>query len=241
MAAERAPWTLNDLGFTITFTRGISPASVLAGYGADPAQATLRSRAQALDLRADGGHDVLQAGVCNHWAFGYEEVGWDGTRDVVLQALSDGTDTLSLYTFGGKVFFSHWRDGERLERFEPGALYTRPKWEPRPFWNQMQARLAPGTRRDHTALALIEQHIRADLTETLLTGPLLTLLLTTPAPDHLAPPPRQPKHRKPLRLVQPPTSATPSSATLTVTRPPAISNPTHLPDAPDTLGQLSSS
>ena len=146
MAAERAPWTLPQAGFTITFTRGISPEQARAHYGAV----------------------VARAGTLNRWAFCYEEAGTEGLRTPVLKALSEGTDTLVLHDSGSTVRFEHWRDGERLEGFEPGRPYSRPKWEPRPYWDRLQEMLTPGVRRAHAARALIEEKIQAELTEEVL-------------------------------------------------------------------------
>ncbi len=177
MAAERAPWTLTaptGAGFTITFTRGISAEQVLAGYGA-PA-----SEAHTVPWSADS--RMLRVGLLNRWAFGYEEQGTEGLRTIVLKALSEGTDTLVLHDSGSSVRFEHWRDSERLEGFEPGRPYSRPRWEPRPYWDRLQEKLVPGVRRAPAALALIEQQIRAVLTEEVLTGPLLSVRLDTSAP-----------------------------------------------------------
>lgn len=183
MPVDRAPWSLNDLGFTITFTRGLTPAQVLTRYGFAAQQAQLITRAQflAVPLPARTPPPTLvAAGMLRRWAFCYEEIGCLGTDRRVLGDLSEGTDTLSLYDIGGMTVFSHWRDGFRHEGFEPGFPGSRRDLGHRPFWDRMQARRTPGVLRSRTALAVIEEHIGGELTADLLTGRLLRLAIPGP-------------------------------------------------------------
>ncbi|GAB6898302.1 DUF6461 domain-containing protein [Kineosporia succinea] len=215
-AARRAPWSLNELCFTITFSRGRSPGEVLGLYGADPAQARTLTWQEACDEQMFVADErlFLRSGKLGHWAFGYEALSLEGLRPPVLQALSEGTDTLVLFWAEGKMRFGHWRDGVEHESFEPGLSYSRPRSQPRPFWDRIHHRYQNGSSGYLAAIEVIDEHIRTSVTHEALSAPALTLELTTPAPDHLTRP-RPPASRKglgkslgALRLDPPPPSHT---------------------------------
>lgn len=183
MPVDRAPWSLNDLGFTITFTRGITPTEALTRYGFAVEQAHPHTRTEFLALERPARTPpptLVAAGTMNRWAFCYEEGGCLGSDPRVLSDLSDGTDALSLHDIGGRTVFSHWRDRFRHEGFEPGFPGSRHHVGQHPFWDRMQARRTPGVLRSRTALAVIEEHIGSELTADLLTGRLLTLAVAAP-------------------------------------------------------------
>ncbi|MBQ0825277.1 DUF6461 domain-containing protein [Streptomyces tagetis] len=183
-----------------SLTRGITPHDVLARYGADSRTARLLTRQQAAQLSGTEG-SVLRAGTLDAWAFCFEEYGLMGAMPGPLSALSQGTETFSVLRGGdGMNSFAYWRDGQCIERFEPGFAGTRPP-APHPWWDMVQQQLdAAGTEYPGLVpvLKAVALHTDAVLDTDTLNGPLLTLLLddNSRTPD----PPPQP-HPTP---VQPP-------------------------------------
>ncbi|GLY29948.1 hypothetical protein [Kineosporia sp. NBRC 101731] len=182
-AARRAPWSLSEVGFVITFTRGLSPTDILTRYGVDPGTARPVTWQQAVDEQMFGAEaTVLRVGMLGQWAFCHQDRPLEKPS---LDILSEGTDSLSLLDLGGgETTFQHWRDGLRYELFRPGFSYSRPRSEPHPFWDRISARHAAGLSGAKAALAVIEEHVRGEVTHDLLAGPLLTTAVTTGASVH---------------------------------------------------------
>ncbi|WP_432941573.1 DUF6461 domain-containing protein [Marinactinospora thermotolerans] len=164
----------------VTFTRGVTPAEVLRGYGADPGTAQMLSFEEAQGLYPPGDGSVLRAGALDGWAFCYEDIGVMGAMPGPLSVLSWGTETLSVLRGGdGMNGFSWWYDGQQVESFEPGFVHTRPR-SPSTFWDAVQARIdAAG---DHhvglrPTLEVVAGYIGAVLDTATLRGRLLTVRL----------------------------------------------------------------
>jgi hypothetical protein len=62
---DPGPWQLaGEVGFTVTFGRGLDPGATLAAYGADPASARALTHTQARDALPTGwGRPLLRAGM----------------------------------------------------------------------------------------------------------------------------------------------------------------------------------
>ncbi|RKR87532.1 hypothetical protein BDK92_1811 [Micromonospora pisi] len=197
MDAATGPWALTDLGFTVTFTLGLTAEEILACYGADPAEAELLTRQEAATTWPGG--DLLRVGPLGDWGFCFEEVGYQGSRPEVRTRLSAHTEVFSLYDMSGMCTFKHVRDGQTVESFEPGFSYSVRVDQPHTYWTRTeQIANERGLRHSRAALEAIEEHIGARLHKGLLEGPLLTAYLTTPLP---AVPPRPAQRKPPGRLL----------------------------------------
>lgn len=215
---DPGPWQLaGEVGFTVTLGRGLDPGAMLAAYGADPASARALTHAQARDaLPADWGRPLLRAGMLDGagplrgagaapapvppWAFCLEEWGTEGGRAEVLAALSAGGGAaLALVVGPGMGSFHDYRDGARVEMFEPGMSYSPRGERPHRFYERTEGiARREGLPADRACLLAIEEHVGVVLRAGLLAGPLATLVLSTPLPP--APPPARPGH-PPGRLI----------------------------------------
>ncbi|MBQ0971007.1 hypothetical protein KBZ00_07445 [Streptomyces sp. RK31] len=120
--------------------------------------------------------------------------------------------------------FAYWRDGQCIERFEPGFAGTRPP-APHRWWDVVQQQLdAAGTEYPGLVpvLKAVALHTDAVLDTDTLNGPLLTLLLDdnsrTPDPP---PQPRPAPHQPPGRFLGTavPDPPSPPSVTYALIRP----------------------
>ncbi|MEU4163411.1 DUF6461 domain-containing protein [Actinoplanes sp. NPDC026670] len=209
---DPGPWQLaGEVGFTVTFGRGLDPGAMLAAYGADPANARVLTQAQARDaLPTEWGRPLLRAGALSGsgcapgpvlpWAFCLEQGGAEGGRAEVLAALSAGGGAaLALVAGPGMGSFHDYRDGIRAEMFEPGMSYSPRGERPHRFYERAEAiARSEGLPVDRACLRAIEEHIGAVLRADLLSGPLATLVLDSPLPP--APPPAR-TGRPPGRLI----------------------------------------
>src|SRR5687768_635188 len=88
-------WTsdIGQLGFTVTFSLGLSPEEVLSQYGADPGQAEYLSRNDAWNrFGPNRGGSQLRAGTIGRWGFCFEEAGVEGIKARTLSGLSADTE-----------------------------------------------------------------------------------------------------------------------------------------------------
>ncbi|MGC4744306.1 DUF6461 domain-containing protein [Micromonospora sp. DT201] len=185
MDTDHGPWKWVDLGFTVTFSCDLTPEDLLNRYGADSTQAEVLTRQAALDKYPPNHAGAqLRAGVLNNWGFCFEEVGYEGSRPEVLAGLSADTEVFSFYNMSGKSSLQHFRNGLRVESFEPGFTYSVRGQRPHTFWTRTE-RLARMNSMppDRAALEAVEEHIGAPLRQDLLEGPLLTAYLTNPLPS----------------------------------------------------------
>jgi hypothetical protein len=110
-----------DLGFCLTFARGVSPDELLVRMGTDPDTLLARTRTEAEYLQIDPHAPglVVRVGRAGEWAFGLESCGNHGSRDEVLSEVSRGTQALStVYTGDGTRFFSYAEDGVEVCWFD---------------------------------------------------------------------------------------------------------------------------
>lgn len=193
MDSDHGPWKWADLGFTVTFCLDLLPEDILAHYGADPAHSELLALQDALDrcLPTLGG-TCLRAGTLNGWGFCFEDVGHQGSRPEVLTALSAPTEVLSFYHMSGTTTVKYFRNGLRVESFEPGLRYSLRGRPPHRHWDRTEdltrQRSQPASR---AAFEAIEERVGAPLSRDLLEGPLLTAHLTNPIPSAPRPTPQR--------------------------------------------------
>ncbi|MFJ7417220.1 DUF6461 domain-containing protein [Streptomyces uncialis] len=118
-----------EVMWCVTFTRGVRAGEVLARYGASPEAALPMSRKGAWRLAGDAAADsVLRAGTLADWTFCFEESGILGADPAVLRRLSQDSETCGvLLGADGMNGFAYWKDGKRIEAFEPGFPSTRPR------------------------------------------------------------------------------------------------------------------
>ncbi len=105
--------------FSLTFTHGISVADLLARYSIDPesVQELDFSRAQTL-LHPGPEEAILRVGELQGWAFGFENLGFEGSAPSRLHALSRDTETLLLVKgHSAPDKFAHWVNSEPREIF----------------------------------------------------------------------------------------------------------------------------
>jgi len=209
-------WTsdIGQLGFTVTFSLGLSPEEVLQHYGADATQARQLSRLDAWNAYPPSvGRSQLRAGTIGRWGFCFEEAGTEGIKPATLSRLSADTETLSFFTAAGTSRFIYLKDGQGVEAFEPGRPETLHGNLPRRFWDSTtkileRAGHTSSMPPQHAVLQAIAKHVRGLLDRTVLDGPLLTGILTAPsagtanphfddraAPPAAAPVPQPSPHR----------------------------------------------
>lgn len=185
MSSESFEWIDQefDLGFCLTFARGITPGELLVRMGTDPdtVKTRTRSEAEALELDPDGRRHVVRVGRSGEWAFGLESWGNHGSRGEVLTEVSRGTQALStVYTGDGTRFFSYAEDGEQLCWFDVDSPSRRTGSDPDFLLPEMTAEGLMDTADDNLdAGAAMLRVIRArfDVTvprEAVLTGGLLS-------------------------------------------------------------------
>jgi hypothetical protein len=175
-------WTsdIGRLGFTVTFSLGLSPEDVLAHYGVSASGAEHFTREEAWTrYPASYGGTRLRAGTLGRWGFCFEEAGVEGIKARTLSALSADTETISFFSAPTTHSFLYLKDGQGIEAFEPGLPSTLRGDEPYRFWSNTQRileRANPGSPVDpaHAVLQTIAKHIRGLLDRSVLEGPLLT-------------------------------------------------------------------
>jgi hypothetical protein len=184
-ASPSTTWADHEIMWCLTLTRGLTPTELLSRYGADPDKARLvdRQHADALGRRiGDEGLSatVLRVGALDDWSFCLEHWGWLGTTEGLLTGLSRATETFSLQQDArGRQSFQFWRDGHRMEPFEPGMPSTRPQ-PPHPWWEAVELRSnesgeeLPGWQ---PVLRAVSDHTGVALDDVTVNSPLLTLLL----------------------------------------------------------------
>jgi len=180
-------WTsdIGQLGFTVTFSLGLSPEEVLQAYGADATQARSLSRLDAWNAYPPSvGRSQLRAGTIGRWGFCFEEAGTEGIKPATLTRLSADTETISFYTAAGTSRFIYLKDGQGVEAFEPGRPETLHGNLPRRFWDNTikileRAGHPSSMPPQHAVLQAIVKHVRGLLDRSVLEGPLLTGILTT--------------------------------------------------------------
>jgi Family of unknown function (DUF6461) len=179
-------WTsdIGHLGFTVTFSLGLTPEDVLTRYGADKGWAQQLSRDEAwARYRKEFSSAHLRVGTLGRWGFCFEEAGVEGIHPRTLSRLSAETETLAFFTSTGTSSFIYLKDGEGVEAFEPGLPDTVLGNEPRKFWNETQKILERASQTapmspTHAVLQAITKHVRGPLDRATLEGPLLTVFLS---------------------------------------------------------------
>lgn len=222
--ADPAPWEWlfsgRYIGFTLTFTRGLTADGLLERYGADP------SAARPLpftDIHAllQPDHAILRVGLLGEWAFGIEDLGGQGAAEATLAQLSIATETISVYSGGNALqVLEYWVNGQPREQFEPGMASTLRAAGPHPVWDAAERHRAtrPGARDILAVMRAVEDHIGARLAEETDNGPLLSVLLPQILPPLPSPAP-------PLPLVHPPTGRGGRGRHLGTLRPPGDAPP----------------
>ncbi|MGW6981911.1 DUF6461 domain-containing protein [Streptomyces sp. NPDC054932] len=122
---------LEEIGYTLTLVRGLSPAELLEVAGAEPRE-TCEGMGELLEEQTElwfgdgGSSESFLAGAFTvpgeggDWALALEFGGDLGTRPAIMGALSTGTRAVSHSSNGGKPMdFFHWyEDGELRTTFE---------------------------------------------------------------------------------------------------------------------------
>ncbi|MEO3742597.1 DUF6461 domain-containing protein [Plantactinospora sp. B5E13] len=108
--------------FGLAFVADVDEAELLRRFGADPAQATPRTREQARELRdswTEGFLPVLRVGRVDGWAFAVEEQrSPEGVRPEVLRRLSVGTRAVALRHTGHSTRFTLVVDGTVITGYD---------------------------------------------------------------------------------------------------------------------------
>jgi Family of unknown function (DUF6461) len=125
--------------FCVTFVRGASQDEVLAGFGADPGEAEVRTLAEVITAESSWQVEYgpfVRVGRSGEWLFAWEEASHEGTRPEVLRRVSHGGEAVVVrhaldafaefgYAAGG-VVVSHLvtivpyrRSGSDPDRFLP--------------------------------------------------------------------------------------------------------------------------
>lgn len=188
-------------GFTVTFTRGLTPGGLLERYGADPSAARPLSFTDFYESLPTGpDHGRLRVGLAGEWAFGIEDAGAQGAAPATLAQLSRGTETISVHR-GANAYelFQHWADGQPREQFEPGVASTLRAAGPHPFWDAAERYRAAraGCWAILAVMRAVEDHIGARLAQETDDGLLPSVSLPSILPLPPSPVP-------PLPLVNPP-------------------------------------
>jgi hypothetical protein len=83
--------------FCATFVRGMSQGEVLAGFGADPGEAEIRTFEEVLTAESswqEGYGPFVRVGRSGDWLFAWEEASHEGTRPEVLRRVSRGGEAV---------------------------------------------------------------------------------------------------------------------------------------------------
>lgn len=153
-----------DLGFCVTFARGVGPREMLARMGGVPARAVPMTRAEAeteMFTGQDGG-PVVRVGWHEGWGYAVESLGVHGSRPEVLRAVSAGTAAVSLLrTAESLLMFKFAENGSMVCSFDVDLPHLRSGKDPDRLLPQMeQLGLAPevdrGVDTDQAMLALAE-------------------------------------------------------------------------------------
>ena len=197
-------------GFTLTFTRGLTPAALLERYGADPSAARpLPFIGIDAAMQPPPECSILRTGMLGEWAFGIEYRGVQSTAPATLAQLSSGTETISVHSGANALqILQYWVNAQPREQFEPGMASTlratgpHPFWDatgPHPFWDAAERYHAarPGIRPILAVMRAVEDHIGARLAQETDDGPLPSVLLPWILPPLPSPVP-------PLPSVSPP-------------------------------------
>jgi hypothetical protein len=179
-------WTsdIGQLGFTVTFSLGLTPEEVLRHYGADTTGAEHLSRHDAWSKYPPAvGRSQLRAGTIGRWGFCFEEAGVEGIKPTTLSRLSAETETISFFAGPGASRFILLKDGQGVEAFEPGLPESVHGNVPRRFWDNTtkileRAGQTGPTPPVHAVLQVIAKHVRGLLDRSILEGPLLTGFVT---------------------------------------------------------------
>jgi hypothetical protein len=122
-----------DVGYCVTFARGLSAVEILRRLGCDVSTAEMKNRVDAnhwIDDLADelgeqtvaGKEQVIRAGESEGWAFAVEDGGVRGMDDEVLASVSAGTVAMStMVSVNAVTVFSYAEAGLLVCRYEaPG-------------------------------------------------------------------------------------------------------------------------
>ncbi|MFJ5221052.1 DUF6461 domain-containing protein [Streptomyces sp. NPDC088354] len=196
-------WLFNGryLGFTVTFTRDISPEGLLSKYGADLAAAHMLSFSDMHSVLQPGlSGAVLRVGDFKDWSFAIEAFGIKGMDATLLEDLSRDSETFAVHSGANALdLMEHWRAGRPLEKFEPGNPMTLRASGSHPFWDATERlrKAYPGVMYVVAAMGSIGEHIGGSLSRAVDDGELLSVAL----PQFSLPPG---SFGTPLPLVHPP-------------------------------------
>lgn len=189
--------------YCLTFTKGITARAVHERYGAD--YQNTRSLSQR-DAQAVPGNDkdnsMLRVGKMGEWAFCFETGGVQGITPHVLSSLSQGTEALCLaYGADGTLFFRHWRNGHRVESFEPGIPYSVRSSDSHTLWGLVQHHIDAHPERvpGQAALSAVSDYIGGHvISSAMVEGPLLTSFIPPRPPERHPPGSLAPESRAQL-------------------------------------------
>jgi Family of unknown function (DUF6461) len=108
----------------ITFVRGNNEDEVLRGFGGDPATERLMTLTEVAEESINSGYPygyapLLMVDTINDWVVILEDNGFQGTRHEVLQAVSQGTEMVSVYwNVNAHQRFIYAVDGKTVTEFE---------------------------------------------------------------------------------------------------------------------------
>jgi hypothetical protein len=141
-----------DVGFCVTFARGLDEQEMLRRFGGDPSHAwPIRCRDIFALQEIEGFEDlqgyeglehlgpIIQIGSCKNWAFALEDPGYfgaeaqQGTRPEVLCAVSANSIAVSMYKDAkANYIFSYAENGEFVAWFDALCQYGSDNWDKTP-------------------------------------------------------------------------------------------------------------
>jgi hypothetical protein len=169
--------------FCITLVGGLDEPEVLRRFGGERSQPRTLTVTEAGELSGSfhaGYPQLVLVATADGWSVAVEDNGFEGWRPEVLQALSRGTQAVSVFDNGSEGYFSYAVNGALLVQFE--LLFPQRRWGSQadlllpqmravgldPDWQE-----PPPGELDTAALALAERVTGVHLDPRMLEGPLL--------------------------------------------------------------------
>ena len=117
-----------DLGFGVTFARGLSQDELMTRMGGDPSSVSplTRPEAERLELEDRDAGPVVRFGETKDWAFAVESWGTHGGSSAVVRAVSVGTEAVVVaITAKATKTLTYARDGDVVCRFDADTPHIR--------------------------------------------------------------------------------------------------------------------
>lgn len=188
-----ATWDIEKYGdFCLTLSQNLTPEQVLTAFGGDPREAQLMSASQSeTGIGVTETSALLRAGHIGTWSFCIEISNPIGFTDLILKKLCGDSEAFALSRSGHSMTTFKFAQGGRLsESFEPRNQQTVRGDSHHAFFQRIQ-NTSPDASAAMASLQVMSEYIGAEITPSLLNGPLLTAnlenvdraLLARPVPD----------------------------------------------------------